>query len=155
MTNEPRKASEVILKLEEKLDVALGLIRTLDLNIKILSNKLNSVQEALAKKADEAPKFTVEAVNNTRPPTPVFSQFQQNPVMDPEKQIPVEAEFRLPMEAEPKSPGRAAISQQNCRVIPLPANGSCPHSSAVCRDGPDSDVSTSPSIKSVTRLATE
>jgi hypothetical protein len=102
VTNEPRKASEVILKLEEKLDVALGLIRTLDLNIKILSNKLNSVQEALAKKADEAPKFTVEAVNNTRPPTPVFSQFQQNPVMDPEKQIPVEAEFRLPMEAEPK-----------------------------------------------------
>lgn len=100
---EPRKASEVILKLEEKLDVALGLIRAQDLTIKILSNKLNSILEVLERKAADAPKFTVEAINNTRPPAPqMVSPFQQTIPVEPDKQIPVSAEFKLPLESEPK-----------------------------------------------------
>lgn len=104
MTQEPRKASEVLLELEQKLDIALNIIRTQDLNIKILSNKLNAVLEALEKKGAEAPKFMVEAVNTARPPTPPVSQispFQSIPEMDSERQIPVSADFKLPMEKEP------------------------------------------------------
>jgi hypothetical protein len=96
---EPRKATDVLLELEQKLDVALNIIRAQDLNIKILSNKLNAVLEVLEKKAPEAPKFVVEAVN-TAPRMPV-SQFQMNPELDPEKEIPVSAEFKLPLEKEP------------------------------------------------------
>lgn len=96
MTQEPRKASEVLLDLEQKLDVALNIIRTQDLNIKILSNKLNAVLEALEKKGPEAPKFVVEAVQTPRP------QFTSIPELDEEKQIPVAAEFKLPLEKEPQ-----------------------------------------------------
>lgn len=101
MEKEPRKASEVLLELEQKLDTALSIIRTQDLNIKILSNKLNSILEALEKQAVAAPKFSVEAVNTARPLPPV-SPFQQLPELDPEKQIPISSEFKLPMESEPK-----------------------------------------------------
>lgn len=104
---EPRKASEVILKLEEKLDVALGLIRAQDLTIKILSNKLNSILEVLEKKAADVPKFTVEAISNTRPPAPVVlppssSPFQQAFPVEADKQIPISSDFNLPVESEPK-----------------------------------------------------
>jgi hypothetical protein len=97
LTQEPRKASEVLLDLEQKLDVALNIIRSQDLNIKILSNKLNAVLEALEKKGASEPKFMVEAVHTTRP----VSMFHEIPELDPEKEIPVEAEFKLPLEKEP------------------------------------------------------
>lgn len=93
---EPRKATDVLLELEQKLDVALNIIRSQDLNIKILSNKLNAVLEALERKSNE-PKFTVEAVNTARSVSP----FHHVPEMDPEREIPVEAEFKLPLEKEP------------------------------------------------------
>jgi hypothetical protein len=97
---EPRKASDVLLDLEQKLDVALNIIRAQDLNIKILSNKLNAVLEVLEKKSVEAPKFVVEAVNTALPQIPV-SQFQMVSELDNEKQVPVSAEFKLPLEKEP------------------------------------------------------
>ncbi len=96
---EPRKATDVLLELEQKLDVALNIIRAQDLNIKILSNKLNAVLEVLEKKAPEAPKFIVEAVN-TAPRMPV-SQFQEGQELNPEKEVLVDAEFKLPLEKEP------------------------------------------------------
>jgi len=95
---EPRKASDILLELEQKLDVALSIIRAQDLNIKILSNKLNSVIESLEKKSVE-PKITVEAIS-TKPIQ--ISPFQQAQQLDPERQIPVDAESRLPLESEPK-----------------------------------------------------
>lgn len=107
--SEPRKASEVILKLEEKLDVALGLIRAQDLTIKILSNKLNSILEALDKKTADAPKFTVEAISNVRPPTPPVVSATASPFppqqlfgSEPDKEIPISSDFKLPLETEPK-----------------------------------------------------
>lgn len=98
---EPRKASEILLELEKKLDIALNLIRSQDLNIKILSNKLNSLQEALGKVQASPQKIVVEAVNTARPMMQA-SPFQQTIEMDLEKQIPVSADFNLPLEEEPQ-----------------------------------------------------
>lgn len=98
MTSEPRKASDILLELEQKLDTALNIIRTQDLNIKILSNKLNSILEALEKKTAE-PKVMVEAVNTARVPVSPIQQMSQ---FDPERQVPVVAEAKLPVEVEPK-----------------------------------------------------
>lgn len=101
MENGQRTASDVLLDLEKKLDVALNTIRTQELNIKIISNKLNSVLEALDKLSEAPKKITVEAVNTTRPPMPI-SQFQQLSALDPEKQIPISSESKLPQEDSPK-----------------------------------------------------
>lgn len=98
MTSEPRKASDILLELEQKLDTALNIIRTQDLNIKILSNKLNTILEALEKKIVE-PKVMVEAVNAARVPV---SPIQQMGQFDPERQVPVVAETKLPVEVEPQ-----------------------------------------------------
>lgn len=99
---EPKKATDILIDLEKKLDVALNIIRAQDLNIKILSNKLNTLIEAMEKQAKAPRKITVEAVNTARPPTPMPPSFQQVPEADPERSIQVSAEFKLPMEAEPK-----------------------------------------------------
>lgn len=104
MENAPRTASQVLLELEKKLDVALSIIRAQDLNIKILSNKLNTVMEAMNKQP-AAPKFMAEAVNTARPPTQQASQqspFLQLHELDSERQIPISSEARLPMDMEPK-----------------------------------------------------
>jgi hypothetical protein len=102
LENVPRKASDILLELEKKLDVALSIIRTQDLNIKILSNKLNTVMEALEKQSKAPQKITVEAVNTARPiPNPPVSPFQPVMEFDPNRQIPVHAEARLPLEMEP------------------------------------------------------
>jgi hypothetical protein len=98
LTSEPRKASDILLELEQKLDTAISIIRTQDLNIKILSNKLNTILEALEKKSSE-PKVMVEAVNTARIPV---SPLQQIGKFDPERQIPVVAEAKLPVEVEPQ-----------------------------------------------------
>lgn len=92
MGNEPRKASEVLLDLESKVDVLLGLVRSQDLTIKILSNKLNTVIEGLEKSPSIVPNIMVEAVNTipNHLPTP-----------DPGKSILVESDFNLPMDTSP------------------------------------------------------
>jgi hypothetical protein len=94
MDGEPRKASEVLLELEKKMDIALGIIRSQDLSIRILSNKLNNVLDALAKQPAPAQKITVEAVNTIRPPTNIFQ--------DPSKQIAISSEATLPVEDSPQ-----------------------------------------------------
>jgi hypothetical protein len=95
LETEPRKASEVLLDVEKKLDVALGIIHVQDLNIKILSNKLNSILELLEKQTSTPQKITVEAVNVSRAPLPGV-------YVEPEKQIPISAEFALPIENSPQ-----------------------------------------------------
>lgn len=86
---EPRKATDIILELEQKVDALLNIVRTQDLNLKIISNKLNTVTEALEKKEPAAgPRITAESVrptNHTQQPT-----------------IPVTSEASLPLESEPK-----------------------------------------------------
>lgn len=97
---EPRKASEILLELEKKIDIMLNIIRTQDMNIKILSNKLNSLQEALGKVQSAPQKIVVEAIN-AAPPQVVASPFQQYPTIA-EGQIPISSDFNLPLEKEPQ-----------------------------------------------------
>lgn len=92
MENEPRKASEVLLEIEKKLDIALGIIHIQDLNIKILSNKLNDIIGTLEKQTAVSQKITVEAVN---------TNFPLNPSQEPEKQIPISSEFALSVDNSP------------------------------------------------------
>lgn len=93
MEKEPRKASEVLLDLESKMDVLIGMVKSQDLTIKILSNKLNTIIDKLDKSVPVSSKIMVEAVN-TMP-------FAQAPSPDPEKSIPVGSDFNLPVENSP------------------------------------------------------
>lgn len=90
MEKEPRKATDVLLELESKIDVALNIIRTQDLNIKLLSNKLNSILEKLEKQNSPTNKIVVEAVV-TSPTT-----------NDAEKTIPISSESQLPIDLNPQ-----------------------------------------------------
>lgn len=99
MENTPRKASDILLELVSKVDVLVSSQRAHDLDIKILSNKLNEVMRLLEKQSAAPQKITVEAVN-TMPPTP--SPFHQLPVTDPERQVPISAESGLPLDNSPK-----------------------------------------------------
>jgi hypothetical protein len=47
MGQEPRKATDVLLDLESKMETMLDLIRNLDLTSKLNSNKLNDLAERL------------------------------------------------------------------------------------------------------------
>jgi hypothetical protein len=97
----PRKATDVLLELESKVDTALSIIRAQDLNLKLLSNKLNSLIEKLDKQPElksfvnRAPQFTVEAVQTSAAP-PQFAQ--PAPV---EKQVPIFSDYKLPVEEAP------------------------------------------------------
>lgn len=103
MGQEPRKATDIVLELESKVNVLLDIVRAQDLNIKVLSNKLNDVM-ALLKKQAEKPKITVEAVQTgPLPASPVMPPgFKQLPAGDPERNVPIVAEQNLPQTLEPK-----------------------------------------------------
>jgi len=94
MEKEPRKASEIILALESKVDILLGIVRSLDLNVKILSNKLNQLSEKQA--VPPPPQFTMEAVN-----TPAITPMLMSP-LDPERAILIDPEAQIPAEDSPK-----------------------------------------------------
>ncbi len=93
MNTEPRKATEVLIELENKIDILLGIIRNQDLQMKVMSNKLT---ELLNRKQIEAPKITMEAVN-TMPINMAPPQMQ----LDPERNIMISPEDGLPMEEKP------------------------------------------------------
>src|SRR5579885_316769 len=106
MGQEPRKATDVLVELESKVDVLLDIVRAQDLNIKILSNKLNSVMEQLSKAPATPPKITVEAVQ-AKPPVVIgpdhpANPFVQMPAADPERAIPIPAESKLPDTSKPQ-----------------------------------------------------
>lgn len=91
---EPRKATDVLLAVESKIELLLGLVRSLDLNVKISSNKLN---EMLTKLEKQANKITVET--NQVPmmkPNNIPSSFTQLPAGDPSRNIPISAESTIP-----------------------------------------------------------
>lgn len=94
MEQEPRKASDVLLALETKVDQLLGVIRNQDLKIGIISNKLNAVMEIIRKTPTApttpvAPMFSAEAADE------LFPSYQN-------KEIPVSSEETLPQEHSPK-----------------------------------------------------
>ena len=94
---EPRKATDVLLDVESKVSMLLDIIRAQDLNIKVLSNKLNDVIGRLEKQQVAPPKIVVEAVQ-----TNAAAAFTQVPVGDPERNIPVTAESKLPQTDTPQ-----------------------------------------------------
>ena len=89
----PLKASEVILQLRDAITKLTALVNSQNLQIGLISNKLNSVMEYMSKQGAPAPKFTVEAIQNQTP----FSMIPET-----EKQVPVSSDFTLPQEKEPK-----------------------------------------------------
>ena len=99
MADESKKGSEVLLELSSKIDAVLNIARTQDLNIKILSNKLN---EILTKLEKQNSKITVEAIQNSTPTPPMMPPgFSQLPGGDPARNIPIVSENNLPQTDSP------------------------------------------------------
>jgi len=116
MDKEPRKASDVLLEMEQKIDAILGIIRAQDLSIKILSNKLNTLLQSLEKQNTETPKITVETINRPSP----------NPLVDPSKQIYISSEENLAVENNPQGFRRTSrpetYSGDNAHLKPVKSN---------------------------------
>ncbi len=94
---EPRKATDVLLDVESKVNTLLDIVRSQDLVIKVLSNKLNDVIGRLEKQQAAAPKFVVEAIQTAPQKANIVPPgFDQIPAGDPERNIPVTAESKLP-----------------------------------------------------------
>jgi len=89
----PRKATDVLLDLEQKMDLLINMFRTNDLNYKVLSNKLNQLFDLVDKlQKGNAPKFSIEAIESS----PLMSQIKPS-----EKQIPIFAEATVPVDNNP------------------------------------------------------
>lgn len=84
---EPRKASDVLLELEAKIDVLMSIVRTQDLNIKILSNKINTLIE----KSGQLPLPSQPTIPSVR-----------IEAVDTSKQIQIRPEDALPVEQKPE-----------------------------------------------------
>jgi hypothetical protein len=102
MSGEARKATDVLLDIETKVNALLDIVRSQDLVIKVLSNKLNDVMGKLDKQAQAVPKFTVEAIQAPVVPPPMPPGFTQLPAGDPERNIPIVAESKLPVTNTPQ-----------------------------------------------------
>lgn len=87
MDKEPRKATDVLLDLELKIDNLINLIKSQDLNIKLLSNKLNMLLE----KPEQTSKITVEAIG-------AYSNNLETP---DEKPMKVSSDFNMGIENQP------------------------------------------------------
>ena len=129
MENEPRKASDILLDLENKVSALLKAIQSQNFTISLLSNKLNSIIAKLDNKlvsdavpATEVPQFKVEA-GNTYP--------SQNMLINPEDTLPLEESpntngFRRTSRPETYA-GNAGMSQpfiqvpiKNDVIVPKP-----------------------------------
>jgi len=101
--SEPRKATDVLLDVESKVSMLLDIIRAQDLNIKVLSNKLNDVIGRLDKQQAGPPKFIVETVQvPPQQPSNIPPAFTQIPAGELERNIPVTAESKLPQSETPQ-----------------------------------------------------
>lgn len=98
---EPKKATDILLELVSKVEMLLGIIRAQDLNIKVLSNKLNDVLARLDKQQAAPPRIVVETVQ-TPPAPPMPLSFTQLPAGEPDRTIPIIAESRLPQDSAPQ-----------------------------------------------------
>lgn len=93
---EPRKATDVLIDIETKVNALLDMVRSQDLVIKVLSNKLNDVMGKLDKQSQAAPKITVEAIQQPVVAPAFPPGFTQIPAGEPERTIPVSAQSKLP-----------------------------------------------------------
>lgn len=101
--SEPRKATDVLLDVESKVSMLLDIIRAQDLNIKVLSNKLNDVIGRLDKQQAGPPKIIVETVQTVpQQPSNIPPAFTQIPAGESGRNIPVTAEAKLPQSEVPQ-----------------------------------------------------
>lgn len=98
MDKEPRKATDVLLDLESKIEILLQIVKSQDFNIKLLSNKLNLLMEKLDKQPAAAPKIMVEAVNTS--PMALNAAIAEPSL--PEKNIPISSDFNIPTDNSPQ-----------------------------------------------------
>lgn len=96
--SDSRKATDVLLSVEQKLEKLIEMLQNKDLSDKILSNKLNSLLAHLSDKKNAPPVFTAEAVNapaqNLPPPL-----------------VKVSPEDSLPLESTPNANGFSRTSR--------------------------------------------
>lgn len=102
MTETPRKATDVLLEIEAKIDSLIKRLDASDLNIKVVSNKLGEVMRTLDKlQAPSLQKATIEAIQQ-----PISNQaaviFGQVPTQDLARSIPVTAESKLSVDETPQ-----------------------------------------------------
>ena len=98
--SEQRKATDVLLDLEGKINTLLDMVRGLDLNLKILSNKQNDIISQLNKQPS---RITVETVQTPHPQAAnVPAGFTQVPGGDPARNIPILANSSLPQDNAPQ-----------------------------------------------------
>src|ERR1700735_2256985 len=110
MTDEQRKASDILLDLEDKIEKLLNVSETNALNYKVINNKINEMMSLLTKltvapvgkPTAEAPKPAVQV--STHP----LEKFQP---IDPERQVPVFAANRMPQKNEPHGFPRTSRSE--------------------------------------------
>lgn len=102
MSNEPRKATDILIDLEGKIDNLVSLIKAQNFAQQIVNNKLNELMDKLAKQPPVPQRVTVEAVNTKAIPTVPTSPLTTFTPSDPERQVPVSAETRLPETSAPK-----------------------------------------------------
>ena len=96
MIESSRKATDILLDLESKIDILLSIIRAQDLNNKIISNKLNDIIVRLDKQNVIPQKIVVEAVQQPLPKIPPAQP------LDPERNIPYKVESSLPETSSPQ-----------------------------------------------------
>lgn len=98
--SEQRKATDVLLDLEGKINTLLDMVRGLDLNLKILSNKQNDIISRMDK---QPPRITVETVQPPHPQSAnIPAGFTQLPGGDPARNIPILANSSLPQDNSPQ-----------------------------------------------------
>lgn len=101
MSNEPRKASDVLLDLETKIDQVVALQRSQDLILKILTNKINALIE-MVNSAEDAPPPTVSALPNNQI-------------------VPIHHEDRLPVQESPSGFRRTSRPETYVPSAPPPS----------------------------------
>ena len=107
-SNQVRTASQVLLDLEEKIDTLSGQIKAHDLNIRVLSNKLNSILEILSKQSQPKPSIGVPtaATQQIAPPMLNPNLSTNLPGLPSEKKIPIATESHLMVDPRPMEPRR-------------------------------------------------
>ena len=98
MTNEPRKATEILLELEAKVEYLISLFKKESFSNQILSNQISDLIQNL--KQTSGPKITAETVNTI--PQVNVSPIQNFRPIDPERQVAIIAEDRLPQTDSPE-----------------------------------------------------
>jgi hypothetical protein len=108
MSDEPRKATDILSSIEEKQNIILKMIQSLDMNMKVLSNKMNALNAAI--------------INVKKPQT--TPQIQNLPSIEAEsvstqnETVFIDAENRTPIQQAPQGARRTSRELENIK----PAN---------------------------------